>query len=278
MYYTIGFEKNVENIAALAASSSPGLKIKSGEDLKRGFLNYIEKTQPRALLNFRPTLSPLRGVTISEKEQLSEAFMADASLNDLNQQKLIEDLNYPLEQEMTVKFEEAMEYLKMKAPQIRFLCDLVFNYYFFASSSKAVGGSTSGGLGILWLNPRPDWQLQDFLEIVMHELTHQLLFIDERRYRHYRDYPAMLNKENYAYSTILNKARPLDKVVHSYFVGSNVLKFRAELFGEDSLPKVHPASHKISMSLGKTLQSLTSQEKLMTERLKNLVSIGEAGA
>lgn len=278
MYYTIGFEKNVENIAALGAASSPGLKIRSTADLKRGYLNYIEKTQPRALLSAHPSGSPMRACAISEKEQLSEAFMADSSLNDLNQQKLIEDLNYSSEEEMDVKYQIAMEYLGHKAPQIRFLYDLVFNHYFFSKSSKAVGGSTSGGLGILWLNPRPDWQLQDFLEIVVHELTHQLLFIDERRYRHYQDYSAMLNKENYAYSTILNKARPLDKVVHSYFVGSNVLKFRSELFGKESTPKVHPSSDKIAISLGKTLQSLGAQEKLMTDRLKSLVSNGEASA
>lgn len=279
MYYSIGFQKNVENIAALAASAAPGITMKSREDLKRGYVDYVAKTQPRAILKSRPLMAPLQVLSLSEKAQLCEAFQADASLNDLNQHNLIEDLNHPLESEMSVKFEEALRYLRAKAPEIGFLYDLVFNYYFFASSSKAVGGSTSGGMGILWLNPRADWQLQDFAEIVVHELTHQLLFIDERRYRHYRDYAEMLSKESFAYSTILNKSRPLDKVIHSYFVGSNVLRFRTQYFGEEATPVVHPPSEKIAASLARTLQSLAGKpEMLMTERLKALVARGEASA
>jgi hypothetical protein len=279
MYYSIGFEKNVENIAVLASSADPRVKMKSFEDLKRGYVNYVEKSQAKAVLPNRPISGAFRAKSLDEKAQLVEAFRTDASLNDMEQENLIENLNHPLEAEMTARFEEALEYLQVTAPRIRELFDLVFNYYFFAYSKKAVGGSTSGGLGILWLNPRPEWQLQDFVEIIVHELTHQLLFIDERRFRHYSDYPAMSLKENFAYSTILNKSRPMDKVIHSYFVGFNVLKFRQQYFGENSVPMVHPSSGKIAESLERTLASLTSaQEQLMTERLRNLISQRRAHA
>lgn len=74
--------------------------------------------------------------------------------------------------------------------------------------------------------------------------------------------------------TILNRSRPLDKVIHSLFVGINVLLFREKYFGLNSCPTLHPASDKILLSLEKTFDSIEQIEKtLLSSRLHSLLQL-----
>ncbi|HPI39494.1 MAG TPA: HEXXH motif-containing putative peptide modification protein [Pseudobdellovibrionaceae bacterium] len=276
MIYTTGFKQNIENIATLALSVDPKLNLKSMDDLKKGYNYYISCNQPNSLLrdNHQTYIENIEN--ISEKKTLAAQFSNDSNLNDLNQNNLIENIEYPYSQNIKKNIENALNFLEKKAPQTKILFDLVFNYYFLAHSSRAGGGTSSGALGVLWLNPKESWTVQDYTEVMVHELTHQLLFIDERRYRHYINIEDLVKKESYAYSTILNRQRPLDKVTHSYFVALNVLKYR-ELNFKNGKPIVHPESKKIENSLKETINSLnTYHYSLMSDRLSKLLKMKES--
>lgn len=131
--------------------------------------------------------------------------------------------------------------------------DLVIHTIFSAKSELAGGGSTSAAIGCIWIDARSNWSDQDILEFLIHETTHNLIFLDELCYIHYLSYADIAKKENFAWSAILNKPRPLDKVFHSILVSTEVLLFREQYIGHPSHPHLHPPSEVL---LSQTLRSI----------------------
>ncbi|CAH2810032.1 MAG: hypothetical protein CBARDCOR_6744 [uncultured Caballeronia sp.] len=69
------------------------------------------------------------------------------------------------------------------------------------------------------------YTFSDLMEMLVHELTHQTMFLDELRYAHF-SYADVLDRSTWEKSTILNVARQLDKVLHSIIVAIEILLFR----------------------------------------------------
>ena len=74
---------------------------------------------------------------------------------------------------------------------------MVINSIFFRSSKRAVGGSSSASMGAIWMNHSPKLENGDIVELLVHELAHHMMFIDERCYLHYY-YEEIIKEENYA--------------------------------------------------------------------------------
>ncbi len=169
-------------------------------------------------------------------------------------------------------------FLKLKAvdAQLFYLFSLAINIIFSGPSVLASGGSSSGAIGCIWINPRENWSEQDFMEFFIHEMTHNLLFIDEYCHHHYQGYSEMFLESNYAFSAILSKKRPLDKVFHSILVSTEVLLARNELVGHPETPKLHPPT---SIMLDKVFKSISFLEEtknvyaLLNDRGRELISL-----
>lgn len=148
----------------------------------------------------------------------------------------------------------------------------IFNFFvhtiFFQRTANTNGGSTSSAPGVIWFAPRRDWTVQDGMEFLIHELTHTLIFIDERINGHYVSIDSIADPKNYATSSILEKKRPLDKVVHSFIVSVEILLLRRRL-GEPSSPKAHPPNETLLNCAITTSHDLRSSSlrMLMTEHL-----------
>jgi hypothetical protein len=274
MLYLNGLKENLETLLVLAKSTSPETEIKTIAEIKKGLRKYLLHFQEKAIVT---DVDEQEIVEIKNNQQIKifrELFSEKSQLNDLKQESLIDPkIGWNYEELNSDKFKEAINFFRVEDPGVYQFLNLIFNYYFFANSGKAAGGSSSGGIGVLWVNPNKNWLMQDYAEFIIHEMTHQILFYDERRFEHYPDYASITNKENYAYSTILNRGRPLDKVVHSLLVGINVLLFREKFFGLNSKPTLHPESHKIIESLEKTFESIDRlKPELMSLRLHNLIN------
>lgn len=101
----------------------------------------------------------------------------------------------------------------------------------------------------------------DVMEMLLHELTHHLLFVDEHNYQHFT-YPELIKKENYAFSAILNMMRPLDKVVHSIVVATELVKARTRFLHDVDARVVHQQSQKMSVDTMKACEKhLSNQER-----------------
>jgi hypothetical protein len=140
-----------------------------------------------------------------------------------------------------------------------------------APSTFAEGGTTSGALGILWMNPSPAWSEADFIEFYVHELTHMTMFYDDYCYRHYTDLRLVADPANWAQSAIRNGIRPLDKALHSLVVATEILLFR-RMFGSPpgGRTNIHPTSPLMLAQAKSSARSLldlkSASAKILTSR------------
>lgn len=276
MIHLVSSNEVVKNMIVLG-SSSVKERPKSLAEVEENYHEFISDYQPEV-----PRLPRLGTQLIDDQkmeEELTELYRTDALLNDRDQSKLI---GSRLDREVRGKREallrDALAELKRLMPESYQLFQLAIDSLFLRDSKSSGGGSTSNAMGVIWINSRDHWKLQDLVELLIHELTHNLVFMDELRYLHFKDYRLLQNKENFAKSAILHTARPIDKVFHSIMVSVEVLIARDQYLGEMDKPCVHPESPKM---LSQTIEALHSLKRLsnfhelLTERGIELIDICE---
>lgn len=180
-------------------------------------------------------------------------------------------------QAMTV-VDECRKWLQRTNPALHEFFSFIVHTMFYHRSRESGGGSVSSAPGVIWCAHRTDWSEGDLAEFMVHEMTHMLMFIDERRYQHYYDFDEIAKPENYARSAVLLRQRPLDKVFHSLLVSHEVLSFRCEN-GEPETPIVHPKSSIMLSAAYDTIGSIRavpSLGSLVTPRLFTLLDQVEA--
>lgn len=272
MFFTYGLKENIKTITALSQWASPGLKINNLVDLKSGYERYLKKSQPR--MDAHERLDPEFVTEYERIEHYASFFSLKSSLNDRNQETVIDRPNTEHIQR-TWELQSALSNLGTIAPDLHQIFSLVINYVFCAPSKQAGGGSSSAALGAIWCAHRAAWTEKDMMEFFVHELAHNLLFLDEYRYKHYPDYPAMARPENFARSAILCIPRPLDKVLHSVVVATEILAFRCRVLGHPENPGLHPTSGKLLDNTRRCLSSIRAipnLDALTTARAKEIIA------
>jgi hypothetical protein len=233
MFKVLGLKDNLSNIVSLCR---PFLKQKANnKDLKIAYKSFLATSQPRV-----PHYTDTRMEFLykpKDIDRLLNLFEEESTLDDFKQ---IFDEDR-LEHKIPIdNVEKCLAHMQAINSDFFDLLNLVINIIFSAPSSIAGGGSTSAAVGCIWANTREYWTQQDILEFLVHETTHNLAFLDELCQTHYRDYTDLPKEENFSWSAILNKQRPLDKVLHSIIVSTEVLLFRKDHFGHSSKTFLHP--------------------------------------
>lgn len=153
---------------------------------------------------------------------------------------------------------------------------MAVNIIFCGESLHAVGGTTSAAIGVVWGNPEKAWQECDYLEYFVHELTHTLMFLDELRFLHYKDQEILYQKENFSLSAILQAERPVDRVLHSIVVATEVLILRVKNYVDHSECLIHPSTDQLIDSTHQAIDNLLSHQnrnKILTSRALEIVKI-----
>jgi len=279
MYYLFGSKDIVETLIILSRCKSPNSSpFQSRSELKKSYQNFITSFQSEISASSFEVTELVSGA--KECSDLSELFRDTSAANDLSQETVISRnlVNNHWAIEMEVRLIEALDFLKESNPEFYELFTLAVNRIFISNSGRAGGGSTSGAIGVIWANPRTNWSTQDLLEFFIHEATHQFVFLDEFRHRHYSDYEQITKPINFSMSSILKIPRPLDKVLHSLLVSVEVLHFREYCLGHPLNPKLHPPTPLWIDQIQKTLESLKSMpqiNELLTVRGHELVKNAE---
>jgi hypothetical protein len=279
MFYLVGVPENLKTLIALSKSVNSLARVDSLQALKASLNQFLKTIQPEDTISQadRPQFVRSR----ENIEDVLSLFQEQSRLNDIQQQSVIRlgsISDGELDWVQSSAF-SAMARISALDPHFAQLLNVVVNFLFTAGSRKAGGGSSSAAIGCVWMNPRKRWTEQDFCEFLVHETTHQLMFFDELRYRHYSDSKDLEREENFAYSSILNRQRPLDKVLHSLIVAHDVLAFRKRFFDPLEKTFLHPDSKIMEQSILKTVASLRSlDKKLMTDRAWALIDlVGTSG-
>jgi hypothetical protein len=248
MYGLYGFSHNIKNIYKLGAPFAGGQKVETTRDLIPPYLSFLGR------LHKGLPIKRAGGQIVEDQQQareLTSAFSA-SRLNDLYQEKMI-NADQSLPAELQARARAHVKILKQLNPEIGELFELAIHSIVlrgaFANKDghSAHGGTSNKCIGLMWLSMKPSLSSQDILEMYIHELTHTLVFLDELNYEHF-DYQHITEKEYWATSAILNRLRPMDKVVHSIAVSCELLYARANFLPNNEKLSVHPASEVIRSS------------------------------
>lgn len=270
MLRIVGIDKVIENVIALSYSYSNERNF-SFSKLKESYKRFLQHIQPAIPKGGSGTIEFVRDSHLTA--ELIEIFDEKSRLDDFDE---IFSGEESLRLENLKKAEKYYQDLQEIDRNLFSLFSLVINIVFSGPSDIAGGGSTSGAVGCIWVNPRPSWSSQDFIEFFIHEMTHNLVFLDEYRFHHYTSYSQMLSEENYTISAILSRKRPLDKVFHSIMVSTEVLLSRCDLLGHPEVPKLHPPSEILFEKTCKSIEALENFPQcynLLTARGKELIAL-----
>ena len=101
-----------------------------------------------------------------------------------------------------------------------------------------------------------------------------MLFIDELNSPQF-NYDELTKKENFTTSAILKRPRPLDKVVHSIVVSSDLILSRVRNFGWHDALRFHPSTVDMRASTLAAISELESKPNasdLMSEHMLSIVN------
>lgn len=280
MFHLLGIQKNIETVVTLSYKQLLDEKTQDVTGLKRAYRNFLKNIQVANSVPEQDSPNVFFASEPSVINNLIQLYKIESALNDRSQTTVIINQGSEESLEYISKSRQRCEseFLKFKTsyPENASLFELVINYVFCAPSKVAGGGSISNSIGVIWASPRANWQSEDFVEFYTHEFTHNLVFLDERRYQHYVDYDLILNPDNFCKSAILCTPRPLDKVFHSLLVATEVLLLRENIIGHPNNPKIHPPSEVILQNCFDTINSIERLQginKLLTTRGIELMNL-----
>ncbi|HEY5927567.1 MAG TPA: hypothetical protein VIV11_38045, partial [Kofleriaceae bacterium] len=110
---------------------------------------------------------------------------------------------------------ESLAEFRQRDPGFWEVFDIFTNFVVCTESKYTPGGTSSAALGVIYVVRPQDRTPHSLYELFVHEVTHLMMFVDERRSRHYRSDALIAVKDNYVVSAVYERLRPLDKVLHS---------------------------------------------------------------
>ncbi len=275
MFYTKGYNYCLKNIALLAKKFQK--EIKNEQDIKNGYIQFLKKYHP---ILPKPTTNELQFVRDNETiEELTKYFLPN---NRMSEKDLVEisriDTKFT-EKELdtaTSITRKSLEFINNIDSDLYQMIKLYINHIFFRKSETSSGGSTSGAIGVIWCSGVLEWNEIEMAEFLIHEFTHNTVFVDELINKYFTTYEKIISEENWAKSAILHRKRPLDKVVHSIIVAHNVISFREKIPANLRSTKVHPDTKIIKKQIDDALQStyqVQNNTNILTDTLLDHLNI-----
>lgn len=268
------FDDIIKTTYIVSLNGKEHSEVKTIEELKSMYKAYLDVRQP----SFK-ALSYGNFIDFSNKSVslVKESFKRKSGINDLGQSDVVSDVvNNEDAEIIKTKIEEALELIKTTDENLYHIFYLVINKIVVSKSNKnLVGMKTKGGtsqtsIGVIWLAIGTECSSVDFAELLIHEMTHTLVFLDEIRYGHF-DYSEIQNEKTFCVSAILGMSRPLDKVYHSIVVSTSILEFRRKLGINET--KVHPCTSKIVSDTHTAIESVISNNNARLTILERPLSI-----
>lgn len=276
MYFLIGKNELLKNSLLLAKLNAKNPL--NAQNARSEFLDFIQSKQSK-----NPVYKEHDPQWIYKEQSVGpyiSLFSEKSIVNDMQQESVIA-LSLYKESEAKNKIDRTKSALLKLNEQLPDLYELFrFNIHtvFSAPSNVAGGGSTSGAIGVIWSNPKDHWTISDIVELLVHEFTHNAMFIDELCYGHYTRLKRLTEEVNFPVSAILKKKRPLDKVLHALAVSTEVLSFRHFTSGHPEHPLSHPKTETLieqTLESIKSIKELKNFNSLLTPRGFKILELSE---
>ncbi|NEC86240.1 HEXXH motif-containing putative peptide modification protein [Streptomyces sp. SID12501] len=258
MLHLFGVEENLKTVTALAYPFLGRNQAVTPASLKQAYREFLNTVQPS--VPSETADEPCYVQRTSRVMEYLDVFSADSSLTDTRYRFGEVVTDSPL---IAEDAQNSLDWVKSSASSLAqrheafaAVYPIAVNAVFQAPSGMAGGGTTSGAIGVLWVDPRMSWEDRDLEEFLIHELGHTLLFLDECRFGLFTSYPELLKQDNWVTSAIRKTVRPLDKAYHSAVVATEVLLAREEFLGHPSSAVLHPLSPQLAQGALRSIQDI----------------------
>lgn len=267
MLMQFGIKAQIETLVTLAGTTDfeASRQLRSLSELKKSYRSFLAHLAQRNI--DAHSNEPVYAATESDAGKLASLFCNNSALDDKLQSDVIVACQDPDFTQKQARIENALREISLYHPLYADIFRTIVTNIFISPSAVARAGSTSHAIGVIWLNPKLSYTTFDVMEILLHEFTHQTMFLDELRYGHY-SYRIVADRSTWAKSAILNISRPLDKVLHSIVVAAEVLLFRERHIGQPAAPRVHPPTEIMLRQLEDSLSSAEATIHKYPEILK----------
>jgi hypothetical protein len=277
MLALFGKDEAIRNIYKLVKTQNPTSQPGTISQLRPLYLDFLDSRQRGIKVN--------RGEDVfvenAELENVLSSAFCIGSLNDLDQSEIIgpryDDATRQLKSNIAA---EALASIMDLDEDFAIVFSLAIHAVFVRPSRPmpggirgSHGGSSSAAIGSIWLTVMDKVRPIDLMEMFVHELTHHLLFIDELNHPQF-NYGEIAKSENFAHSAILRKHRPLDKVIHSIVVATEILAARRRYLRHDGETVIHPPTDAMAQEILTSIRSveaLPNLDALVTPHLRSVV-------
>lgn len=121
---------------------------------------------------------------------------------------------------------EAMRYLiSSHTPEALEMLDLLVSEIVVLNMEKPTAGSHSAALAMIWINPKREWTPSYYAETVVHEMLHQVLFLEDMVNGLMQDMDLLEREDTRAYSAVRKTSRYFDSAFHAAFVAAGMTSY-----------------------------------------------------
>ncbi|MFE0358779.1 HEXXH motif-containing putative peptide modification protein [Streptomyces nigra] len=271
MYFLGGAAANLQTVMVLARPHLPEGEPVNETTVARAYRDYLADLQPD--VPSTPTTETFLVRDESQSELLADLFGLKESPERTQKDAVAETPS--MDDTKSAFFGEGLKRLAQYDAELSMLFQMAVKSIFSTPASRIPGSMTvRAALGVMWVYPLKTWAIEDLIEAYVHELTHTLVMLDERRFTHYPHYDELEHEENLVHSAIRNEKRSLFASVHSVFVASELLQLREVHHGHRLEFRIHPSSRNMrekSLAALESILALPNIDRLASPRLRELL-------
>ncbi|MDO7908918.1 HEXXH motif-containing putative peptide modification protein, partial [Paenibacillus sp. JX-17] len=154
---------------------------------------------------------------------------------------------------------KALELIKILHEDLYKLFNQLIGSIYLIKKDGFGGGSVSGLIGLIWLNPLKEWTVIDYAEALCHEFIHNSLFLDDMVNSVFPDPYACASDEALTTSTILKIKRPLDRSYHAANVSIGIMHLYYMLHDKNK-------SYMYKDDLANTISEINERQKFLGDQ------------
>lgn len=173
-------------------------------------------------------------------------------------------------------FEVAFEGLRQKESGLAEIAGFCVRLIVINQLSEYTNGTTEDTLGVANFNFRDDFDELDFQELLVHQLVHMLLFIDDTLTPQMRPGCKKTPIETGLPFVLGGTAFPAYLAFHSYIVAVEMLLYRSATNQWDACPKYHRSTARVIRIIDAFKAALGPNASLFTDRGQYILSRAEA--
>jgi len=169
-------------------------------------------------------------------------------------------------------FRNALMKLKLMNPEIFNLGNFLIKIILLNHLESYVDGTTGDTIGLSCMDFKDHFDEEDFIELIIHQMTHMILFMDDYSNKHMSDDKKDIMIDIGIQYVLGGTQFPVYIAFHSYLVGIEILSFRQQFNGLDYAGKYHGTTTRIIYGCENFKAGLKENFSLFSPRAQSILT------